>query len=362
MSNFKKIVVTDKLKYFRPNDTNGLKVVFLSFSCLPSISHWRSISPAKAMAKNCNVHTNVIFEHIRKEVLDWADIVVFQRLIGDMAKKLVTYCNLKNLVTIYDIDDNFYEYPDLEEYANIDKKYTKNSVLDILNDCDCVTTTTSYLKKVLKSNLPHKNIYILPNHIDYEFWSKDIKYNNDEIIRIGYLGGDYHISDLQMVLPVIYKILEKYSNVKFEVIGMLTTLDKYFPDNVVHHKPMAIENLPTFLSENHYDIAIAPLLDNTFSEARSNIRLLQHSLFDTACVFSSVGSYKESYESGFSGVMVNNDFDSWFNAISDLIENKEKRKNISNSAKLWTYKNHNIDTQAIKYVRAYQDIFKKAFQ
>ena len=74
--------ITDKLQYFKPNDTKNLKVSFLSFGCPESISHWRSVVPAKSLAEIHKVHTNVIYTDVRKEVLDWSDIVVFQRLTG----------------------------------------------------------------------------------------------------------------------------------------------------------------------------------------------------------------------------------------------------------------------------------------
>jgi len=358
---FQELVVNDKLKYFRPTDSDDLKIVFMSFCCPMSICHWRSVSPAKSLAKIHGIPTTVIFDHIRKEVVDWADVVVFQRVTGDTAKKLVTYCNLKNITTIYDIDDNFLEYPDTEEYKDINTDDVKNNVLNILNDCDAITTTTPELKNSLKRHLGNKNIYTLPNYLDFEFWSRNIKYHDDEFIRIGYLGGSYHISDLQMILIPLFRILEKYPNVKLEIIGMNTSLNEYFPNRVIYHAPMDFDKLPDFLANNHFDIAIAPLLDNTFSASRSNIRLLQHSLFDTVCILSPIGTYKQSVTDGFSGLIADNNDEDWISKLSYLIENKTERINRAKSGKSWVIKNYNMNSHSIKWLRAYKDIIKKIY-
>lgn len=354
-------VINDKLKHFKPNDTKALKVVFMSFDCAISIAHWRSLTPAKYLSKENGVHVNVIFSHIRKEVVDWADIVVFQRAYTEIAKKMLTYCNLRNKVTVYDIDDNFYEYPDTIEYKNINRDKIRSDVLSVMDYCDAITTTTPTLKSVLKKYNKNKDIYVLPNCLDLEFWDKPINFQNDDLIRIGYVGGNFHLSDMEMVLPAIYNILEKYPNVIFEVLGMKTSLDEHFPNRVIHHDPIDIHILPKFLAEHRFDIAIAPLIDNSFSASRSNIRLLQHTFFNSACVLSPVGSYKEAVDSGFRGSVAENNTNSWVDKLSELIENVDMRNEMVRISRSWCIKNYNIASNSIKWFRAYKDIINKVY-
>jgi len=356
-----KVIVKDRLRHFKPNDTDNLKVSFLTFCCPESIAHWRSMTPAKYLATN-SVHTTVLYEHIRKEVIDWSDVVVFQRATGIGAKKLLTYCNMANKVTVYDMDDNFFDFPNTVEYEKIDRQQIIDSVLEIMNGCDAITTTTPILKQEFKKHLGKRDIYVLPNCLDYSFWKDDWKVTRDDgFIRIGYVGGSFHISDTEMVLPALYAILKKYDNVIVEIIGLKTSLDEYFEGRVIHHEPVEMKELPKFLSSHPFDIAIAPLLNNTFSACRSNIRLLQHSVYNTPCVVSPIGSYKEAIDKKFPCVVADDTIDSWIEGMSKLVEDVQLREKLGSSAHWWGYENYNIEKHVLKWYRAYKDIIKKVY-
>jgi signal transduction histidine kinase len=69
-----------------------------------------------------------------------------------------------------------------------------------------------------------------------------------------------------------------------------------------------------------YNIAVAPLRDDSFNGHKSHIKYLDYSMCGLAQVLSNVPAYAGSVRHGETGLLVENSADSWYEAINALIE------------------------------------------
>jgi glycosyltransferase involved in cell wall biosynthesis len=289
----------------------------------------------------------------------WADIIVFGR--KDTPDYLSTWGGLReffNIPIVLDTDDNINAVrpfnPGYRGYHPGSEAliWNKRTVQQV----DAVTVSTENLKNVnLKDN---KHIYVLPNSLEMERWEKIVRPEHDEV-RIGCLLSSAHHEDAKLLEKVIPAILEKYSQAHFYYTGMFdyifaSTREK-FPDQM-HIVPwIPLKDWPEQVVGLGLDIGLAPLVDNFFNRAKSNLRYLEYSASKMATVASPVEPYKIITDG--KGLLASTT-EEWIDHISSLIEDKKKRTTIATNAFKFVKKNFDSKKNAKLFIKAYTDIIK----
>jgi len=262
---------------------------------------------------------------------------------------------------LVDIDDNFPAIRDDNPAATTYKNGAIGTVGAFLSLADGVIVSTLPLKKVYKKW--NKNIDVFPNCNDVNDWPVERQNMQDEKIRIGFAGGLSHKKDLEMILEPMAYILAKYPNVIFQVIGALNPVDAmematkmYQLSNVdvadrfmVRGGTEAWHGYPELLNSFAWDIAIAPSIDDEFNKCKSHNRWMESTMIGCPVVASPVYPNitpiqgRQVIRHGITGVIANNS-EEWFEMLSGLIENPDKRKEIAKNAydyitKEWQWSN-----------------------
>ncbi len=268
---------------------------------------------------------------------------------------------------IIDCDDNFLEVdkgnPALKK-LNRGKMDRSNKVAMMATNfsfADALTVSTVPLKKKLHKHILDVHgidmpIYVIPNCNDVNDW----QYNKvqDSGVVIGYSGGLSHNDDLDMVLPAIKIIMEKYPDVRFQLMGQMD-LDK--AKKIFGKWKQSLRNrimllnatktqpeYPAYLAEQPWNIGIAPLIDSPFNECKSSIKFFEYSMYKIPVVASRVYPYHKDIlgvpviTDGENGLLCDT-VDDWVKNLSRLIEDKELRETLGQNAydhvvKNWQYK------------------------
>lgn len=331
--------------------------IFFLGSTNRALAYQRSLIAAKYLSKSKSANCGVMFGRFTKEVIDWADIVVFQRVGGRVIENLATYCRKKGIAVIYDMDDDVFNYPEAKEYESSDLGRVYNDVTNMMSLSDCVIVTEESIRESARSHVVAP-IYVVPNYIDVEVWDEPKKknYNNPDFI-IGWAGGHYHSEDLKIIEEPIKIILRKYPNIKFATIGAkIDSLFDEFGSRIFYHDFVDVADYPELMHRMKFSIGLAPLSHSKFSDARSNIRLLQYSLLEIPTIASCFGPYARSYDDGFPVVAVNNTTEAWVQALCFLIDNDTSREYYGKASREAVVSKY----RAERLVPKYMDIFRIA--
>lgn len=333
------------------------------------IAYYRVIKPAQALRKWFDI------EVIGADIRHWGttaetydrlgkgyDLIISKHLTdAAMASNILATGDHFKKKVIVDVDDNYFDIrkdnPAVKDYG-IGKqgRYTLGAFLELANG---ITVSTDPLKEVyLKHN---KSIDVLPNCNDVNDWPIPTK-KNDGIIRIGYAGGSAHNDDLDLIIEPVARILEKYPNTMFEVMGAITAekardigakMLKFASASILERfriqgGTLAWQGYPEVLSSHGWDIGLCPLVDEPFNRGKSHIKFMEYSMIGAATVASPVYPYIEEIqgtkvvEHGKTGLFAKTSQE-WFECLELLIKNPAIREKMSNNAyqfvkKEWQWK------------------------
>jgi len=330
---------------------------------LSAVDWWRVTNPLNHLRKNTDWTIDIIQKVVTRKGTDekaWERVGQNYNLIwSSYSENPKGYAYLKATNAMYgtkynmDMDDNIFEVDDMNpayiQYHPGSENLEKATL--IATDADSVTVTTPHLRDVLLKVRNGKKVGLLPNYIDpdvYHFDPNRVPQHPDEI-WIGYQGSATHYTDLLKtgVMYAIQRLMMIYPKLHFSVIGTpFDELANYVPANRLHMQGGYSNHLEwrKFWQEMPFDIGIAPLVDTSFNQSKSNIKWQEYSLRFIPGVYSDVEPYRDSIVEGETGFLAS-DEEEWFEKLSWLIENEILRKKISHQAQNkvmthWTIQNN----------------------
>ena len=286
--------------------------------------------------------------------IDWADVIVFQMVFAPMWAE---YARKKGKTVIFECDDMMHIVPKTH-YAYQDTKGIKNRITwyrkiwEMFKYCDGFISTNEELDR--KYGWLFKESLVFPNYCSLEHWLKPYKRNNTDRVRLLWAGSTSHTGDLQMMKPVLKKLLEKYPQLQFIYMGMggakTTDLTAQFTygrdffkelgDNRESLLPVPGNVYPYLLAGLQADIAIAPLVKNHFNKYKSQCKFMEYSINKIPGVYS--GWFYKDVINKQTGLLAQTP-DDWVTAISYLIENPHERDRMGNNAYETVKDLHNIN-------------------
>lgn len=255
---------------------------------------------------------------------------------------------------------------DLPGYNVASHTYRPNSPMeqiayDQIKLSDAIIVSTGYLREKYIELFPEKPVYIVSNSIDFDLWDNclsddKLDAKKEGVVRIIYSGCGNHNGDLEIVKPVLLELLEEFPNLEvvlaqpFPCFEDVKNSRLYVPkDRNGNPRWENIINYPSMLKGWKGDIGIAPLRDNAFNRAKSNLRWLEYSALKIPTVASSVRPFAESIKDG-EGYLCKTKQE-WYDRLKDLILHPELRLEISGNAYARVKKDFNMDQVAGDYAK-----------
>ena len=310
----------------------------------------------------------------------------FQRQATTIQKKF--FDDLKKLKqefkyrTIYEIDDIVFGQ-DIPDY-NAQKKAFQNeeinsNILHMMQNCDEMTVSTSYIKDYYKNKTGHTKITVLPCYIP-RFWAGrffnknkiDQNFNrNKKRPRILYAGSATHLKQKNMEAG----ILDDFSHVVKDIIkarkDFVFVWKGCFPAEVYDyvksgemefHPWSKLCNTHESISDLNCNAAYAPLNNNLFNECKANIKMLEAGAHGLPGAYQNIEPYKDAQFKFNNGAELIDQLKLITSKNSNYMQLSQKAYDFTNEMWLedhilehfdvynyeWGSKERNLNTQLIK--------------
>jgi len=298
------------------------------------------------------------------DLMNWADIAVVGRLDdGNFYARWGGIREFFNIPIVLDTDDNVRfvrpHNPGYLGYHPNSEALTWNKY-GVAKVFDALTVSTQDLKDFHSKENP--KIYLLPNNLDMKEWnSHPQKVFDDGFVRVGFIASAAHTEGIQIIKKALLELMQKYPQVKFLITHVYQHLFFDFPEEIrkrIEPIPwMSLEQWPKGLKSIGLDIGLAPLADNMFNRAKSNLRWMEYS----ACGIPTIASPVKPYlciQDNKDGIMAKESHD-WFLAMEKLVVDKELRHNIGRAAYERVNTEFNVDNNLALWVNAYREVHEK---
>lgn len=318
----------------------------------------------------------VRFGHSQEEnwrnVFNKYDVVWTSYGYGDKNLAIIIYlAQTMGKKLIMDVDDNFLDVPESNELYDKFKPGKRDRALlaTALSFCDSIIVSTEPLRERLHKHFKQvhnleKNIVVIPNMNDVKDWQHTPAPKHEDKIVIGYSGSNSHKDDLRMVMPVIAKLMNKYPNVLFEIVGSVPQREvkEYFGHAGFNDDSLErlfllpstthFKAYPAYLASLKWDIGIAPLVDSPFTRSKSHIKWMEYSMYEIPVVASRVYPYfmelkgRDTIRDEETGFLCRTAKE-WEEKLEALIQSKELRQKIGKQAKKFIEKNWQYDSEMV---------------
>ncbi len=338
---------------------------------------WLPLFHNNWMGSRIGFSKDIISVKLATKEIGEADIVVFHRADTVEHHKIGMQLRALGKKIVFDNDDTynlseFHPFFGIDEKGFKESKRRKNNIINnfIINS-DLVTTTTEYLANEYRKI--SNNVAVLPNYVDTDDWDEP-KRNKGKKIRIGLVGSVAYHHDFYLIKDIISK-LDKRDDIQLvlfglsgvakrkrnRLVGEVLKKEYAFWDTIKNKEHVPWCDMTQYfdtLNDLRLDMMLIPRRENHFNKCKSNIKFLEAAMVEIPVIASSFSDNNSPYDNdlnGKNGILVKDDKKSWENAISDLIEHKEKRLAIGKEAKKYVINKYNI----LDHYKEWEEVYRR---
>lgn len=286
--------------------------------------------------------------------IEWCDAIIFCRNMRIRDVKMLHLAQKHNKKIIYDIDDNFFEIPIKSELGRYHRHPT--SLFTVRRMMECASAVRVYSKPMQQEALKSsKNVHLVNSYFDFELINGRHRKEHKKInIVFATSRGPDSLS--QLYLPALQHVISKYQDrVEFYCFGTLPSALAQYKN--AHRLPY-MHNYSAFIRffyEFGFDIGLAPLMDDTFHNSKTNNKFREYGAMGVAGVYSDTQLYRDCIKQGETGMLADNSIEGWQTALEALITDDALRSRIQENARKVVEEEYSFD----KTLQVWEDILEE---
>lgn len=298
---------------------------------------YQDILAARGITAN-HVRRNQINNSLLEKIPDYDVVSNLRCLIKPSQSKKIIRSSQRS---IFDFDDAIYTRPG-RPHSFITNIKVKNRLHIWLKEADIITTASNWLANYARQF--SSSVVVVPMALDMDIW-KPAKQKNEDCITIGWSGAPGNVPNLERLDNVLTRIIKQHPFVRLSVFsGKKPELSCPFNYHPFSHGAEADFG-------RQLDIGLLPLVEDEFSSGKSPIKAIQYLASGVPVIGNVFGATTEILNDSNS-LSVKTD-DDWMNAITMMIENRERISTMGKAARAFAVKHHDIRTVGQQLVNIY---------
>jgi len=313
--------------------SNGQHIKIINFpSDKNGCGFYRTIIPLQYLSAKLDWDTTFMYQFVFDlNLIRTSTCVRFQRQCTEMQTRIVL--DYRRMITqtgssaklVYELDDLVHGIEPHNVLAY--QFYTpvrRQNVVEIMKMSNTVTFSTKFLKDFYAQHFNIQHSAVIPNLLPKFLWNPDFSDKRPKKSKpvVMWAGSASHIGpggDLEFLLPMIEATRDEF---EWLFVGVVPPRLK---GKVLHIPWENFYEYPKLMQSIKADIAIAPISDSIFNYAKSDLKYLEYAAINIPSLLSTIGKGMGPYDQT-NGNLVNNDPDSWYQAIKELACDEVKQK------------------------------------
>jgi len=272
---------------------------------------------------------------------EWSEAIFIQCLYTPGAFKFYSEQKQRGKRIVLDFDDDYINIPEdapdqtevidheTGETYQFPKELRSIYVKQFTQLADIVVVTSQALRNLY--SMCNKNVVIIPNCVSEDMFRDKPKVKNDKV-RLLWSGSSSHLGDLELIRePLVRLVKDLGDKIELHFQGPLNFNEIFEELPIKAYPSVPYGEYLDLIQDINPDIALAPLRENGFNDARSEVKYLQMSIMESAFVGSSFGPYATCIDDGHDGMLATGS-ESWFTKLKQLVESEDLRNTVTKNA------------------------------
>ncbi|WP_417542759.1 glycosyltransferase [Methylophaga thalassica] len=288
---------------------------------------YRMIAPMQALAERGDVELTwmpfhefkeqpllpTLYELIRLE----PDVLYVQQMLSDVTYEFLKQVKAHTQIKIvFSLDDLVTNLPKMNDRKKLVFRDMRSRLRKTLALCNHTIVSTQPLADLCRQYTD--NVTVIPNRLEKQRWlnlaSSEKKTHKKP--RVGWAGAHQHAGDLALMSNVVQSLADK---VDWVFMGMCPPeLRPYVKE---FRQFVSFNQYPQALADLDLDLALAPLEEHPFNDAKSNLRLLEYGVMGWPVIASDIYPYQQD---GAPVTLIPNDEAVWIETILAALAEPEK--------------------------------------
>ena len=299
------------------------------------------------------IHRHFTMHTARIKDVAWADLVVLQRLFRPQDTEFLAEAKKLGKPVVYDLDDNLLEVPlalgpAIEQYTLAE---SKNAMRFFLRSADMVKAATPALAEALRPYTAGEPV-ALPLVSPRKLYAP-VRRSDDGVFRFAYAATAHNYLELERIAgKAMLRIMERYGPaVHFYFFGGGFTGELSRAKNCIFLPSLPMKKFMEIFTSTTCDAGLACLEDSAFNRCKTNTKFRDYGARGLAGVYSDMPVYSQCVRHGKTGLLAANDEQSWFEAMSFLVENPDKAWQMGDAARAFTEKTYTVEAGAKAWMK-----------
>lgn len=262
-------------------------------------------------------------------------------------ERLLFFCNKK---VIYDIDDMlFLDKKEQGKTSIIQRLKGRRKPLILMKHSSYVIVCTPKLEEIANTINKYKRAIDISSTFDTNRFTPVSKYEQKEIITIGWTGTHSTIPFLETLQPVLSAV-SKQRKIRLLVIANKEYRMKEVPTEFIPWKA------ETEVQDLHFfDIGLYPIPANEWSLGKSSLKALTYMAIAIPFVATAYGTNYRIMQQGVQGFMALTE-EEWKESIIRLIDDAELRRRMGAEGRKTVEKSYSVKANFSKYLQVFKTV------
>ncbi len=270
---------------------------------------------------------------VRGKHLRQSDMVIFVRNLDLLSQMILKRAKKRGLFIAQFFDDDVLNLP--REAVNRVQflPWRKSAIVNGFNNTDLVISSNVLLAKKYAEFIPSNRYVTINTVVDSSLLipieERKLHYRSDKVKIVFAAGANHEGVFNDYISPIIPELIKKFgTKLSFSFFGVHPDLSDYSSQvEICYFGPMSLSQYRKKIQEGYYDIGLAPLEANEFTQYKYFNKFIEYTIAGTIGIYSNVLPYTLAIDDGINGYLVDNNPSSWLEKLCEVISNEEQRHN-----------------------------------
>lgn len=294
-----------------------------------------------------------VLEHIMtSDMVEGNDLVIFTRCRSKRMLEAIEMCEKLGIPTLYMIDDNWLtiaeDHPD-QGGIFVPGNEQFDNFIDAIGSCTAVWLFSDLLKKDI---MPYTRcVQQFTISVDPKVFEAEKKRErNDNEIVVGFAGS---LRWDDAAFRALARYARRHRNIKVVLYGGLSSEQEmlFRGINTIREPFESYAQYAKHIAEIQPDLLLAPIPHTHTAQSKCYNKYIESGIIGAACIYSACKPYTDVIHDEVNGYLVKEESeDGWYTALSNVLSDPEKLREVQKNAYLEVNKNYTVDALLSQFV------------